>query len=233
MGTRSASTKITLSFSSTIQNTLDNGDAASANVQGTILSGTLSTGVSASQGNRALRTTGNAISSGGTVDIDLYDFASLDFGAGTGRDALGQLLTVEEIVSLAIKQSSGAGRLEIMPSNPANYATWVPSLTVANGGALKNGGVLFMHQPNTDAFDVQDGASHVLRLGANGGDVEYDLYILGRSDDDESSSSSSESSSSSSTSSLSSSSSSSSSTASSLSSSSSSTSVSSSSSTTT
>jgi len=233
MGTRTASTKVNLTFTSTIINTLENADAAQATVQGTILSGTLANGVSANQGNRAMRTTSNTISSGVSEDIDLYDFASVDFGAGSGKDALGQALTLEEIVTLVIKQSSGAGRLEIMPTNPTNYVTWVPSLTAANGGALKSGGVLMMHQPATDAFDIQDGASHVLRLAANGGDVSYDLYILGRHDDDESSSSSSESSSSSSSSSLSSLSSSSSSTASSSSSSSSSTSVSSSSSTTT
>lgn len=198
MGTRSASSELKLTFQSTIKNLLDNNDSATATISGTLLSGKINDGVSASQANRALRATGEAIVSGNTTDIDLYDFAGFDLGAGAGLDALGQTLALEEIVTLIIKQSGGAGRLEIMPTSPATALAWVPSLTVANGGALKNGGVFMMHQPDTDAFDVQDGVSHVLRLGANGGDVEFDLYILARHDDDESSSSSSSSSNSSS-----------------------------------
>lgn len=205
MGTRSASSEIKLSFQSTIRNTLDNSDTATATISGTILSGKLENGVSASQANRAWRTTGEAIASGATLDVDLYDFASFDIGAGNGLDALGQALTLEEIVGIIIKQSSGAGRLEIMPASPAGAVAWMPSLTVANGGALKNGGVFMLFQSDTDAFDIQDAVSHLIRLGANGGDVEFDMYILGRHDDDESSSSSSTSSQSTSSSSLSSS----------------------------
>lgn len=202
---RSATSEVKLSFQSTIKNTLDNGDTASATISGALLTGKIEDGVSDGQANRAWRTTGEAIASGATADLDLYDFAGIDIGAGAGNDAIGQAMALEEIVTLLIKQTAGPGRLEIAPSAHAQALAWVPSLTVANGGALKDGGVFMMHQSATDAFDVQDGVSHILRLGANGGDVEYDLYVLARHDDDESSSSSSESSSTSSQSSSSSS----------------------------
>ena len=195
MGTRSATSEIKLSFSSTIKNVLTNNDSASATIAGTVLSGKIENGVSASQANRAWRTTGRALAGAATIDIDLFDFSGIDIGAGAGNDALGQAMALEEIVTLIIKQSAGPGRLEIAPTAHAQAAAWVPSLTVANGGALKDGGVFMMHQEDTDAFDVQDGVSHILRLGANGGDVEYDVYVLGRHDDDETSSSSSPSSS--------------------------------------
>lgn len=190
MGTRSASSEVKLSFQSTIKNTLDNNDAATATIAGTILSGKIEDGISASQANRAWRTTSETILSGATLDIDVYDFAGFDIGAGAGNDAIGQALVLEEVVTLILKHRSGAGQLEIAPTAHAQKLAWVPSLTVANGGALKAGGVFMMHQPDTDAFDVQDGVSHILRLKANGGDVLFDLYILGRNDDDESSSSS-------------------------------------------
>jgi len=206
MGTRSAESEIKISFQSTIKNTLDDGDITSASLSATVISGKLNNGVSASQANRAWKTVGESLSSGASIDIDLYDFASFDIGAGNGVDALGQAMAIEEIVTLMIKQSSGStGRLEINVTNPTGKATWIPSLTVANGAALKNGGIFIMHQPDTDAFDIQDGVSHTVRLTANGGDVEWDMWILARHDDDETSSSTSSSLSSSSSSSQSSS----------------------------
>jgi hypothetical protein len=198
MSSRSATSEVKLSFQSTIRNTLDNADTAVATIAGTVLTGKLETGVSADQANRGWRTTSESITSGATLDIDLYDFAAFDIGAGAGNDALGLALALEEIVTIIIKHRSGAGRLEIMPTPlPATPVAWLPTLTVANGGALKAGGVFMMHQPDTDAFDIQDGVSHILRLKANGGAVLFDMYVLGRHDDDESSSSSLSSSSSS------------------------------------
>jgi len=189
MANRNATSEIKLSFQSTVRNTLDDATVATASHNQTLLSGKINTGVAASQANRAWAVTDQTLASGATIDIDLYDFALFDIGAGLGRDGVGQLLTLEEIVTLIIAQTGGAGQLEIMPWNPIGAIAWVPSLTVANGGALKSGGLLMMHQPGADAFDVQDGVSHVLRLGANGGAVEYSVCILGRHDDEESSSS--------------------------------------------
>lgn len=194
---RTATSEIKLSFQSTIRNTLTNNDTASATVAGTVLTGKIDDGIAADEANRAWRTTSRTISANTNLDIDLYDFAGLDIGAGAGLDALGQELILEEIVTLILKHASGTGRLEIMPSAPAGALAWAPSLTVANGGALKAGGVLMLHQSDTDAFDVADGVSHVLRLRANGAAVTFDLYLLGRNDDEESSSSTSSSSSSS------------------------------------
>lgn len=206
MGTRSVTaTEVSLTIKSTIRNTLTDGQVAQCQLGKIYLSGTLANGVGEDQVNRGWEDRDREITSGNTEDIDLYDFAGEDVGAGSGKDALGQACAFEEIVTFMVKQTGGTGRLEIMPANPANHATWVPSLTVANGGALKSGGMLLMHQPDTDAFDIADGSSHVIRLGANGGDVTYDIMILARHDDDESSSSSSPSSSTSSTSSTSSS----------------------------
>lgn len=192
MGTRSiTATEVALTIKSTIRNTLGDGQTAQVQMGQIFLSGNIADGVSADQCNRAWEDRDRTITSGNTEDLDLYDLGAVDIGAGAGCDGLGQALVIEEIVTLCIMQTGGAGRLEIMPTQPANYITWVPSLTAANGGALKAGGLLLMHQTDTDAFDIADGSSHMLRLGANGGDVTYDIMILARHDDDESSSSSS------------------------------------------
>jgi hypothetical protein len=197
MATRSAESEVKLIFSSTVKNTLDDGQAASVTLGDTIISGKLQSGVEANQVNRVWVDTDRTLTSGNTADIDLYDFAGEDIGAGSGNDGLGLPLAMEEIVTFAIKQTAGSGRLELMPTNPTNYATWMPSLTVSNGAALKTNGFFLMYQPDTDAFDVVDGSSHVIRVGADGGSITYDVYVLGRHDDDASSSSSSSTSSSS------------------------------------
>jgi len=193
--------KVECTIQGTYRNTLSDGNIAAVSVGTKFLTQVLTSGVEGTQANRAWARTGATITSGATSDIDLYDFAGIDIGGGAGNDGLGQAMALEEIVAIAIHQTAGAGRLEIMPANPANHCTWMPSLTVANGGALKSGGVLMMVQTNTDAFDISDGVSHMIRLGANGGNVTYAMYILGRHDDNLSTSSSESSSSQSSSSS--------------------------------
>lgn len=195
MSNRSATSEIKLTFQSTVRNTLTDGTVASASHNATLLTGKINNGVGASQANRAWATVDAALASGGTIDLDLFDLALFDIGAGLGKDAVGQALELEEIVTLVIAHTGGTGRLEIQPHLPIHSVDWVPSLTVANGAALKDGGVFMMHQPDEDAFDIIDGVSHVLRLGANGGALTYSVYLLGRDDDDESSSSSGSSSS--------------------------------------
>ena len=191
MSTRSAVSEVKLIFSATIKNTLDDGQVAQVVLSDTVVSGKLQDGVEANQATRAWARKDHTLASGATEDIDLYDFAGIDIGAGAGNDGLGLPMALEEIVTFCIRHVSGAGRLELMPTNPANYATWVPSLTVAAGSALKANGLLLLHQPAASAFDVADGSSHMMRVGANGGDIVYDLYIIGRHDDEASSSSSS------------------------------------------
>lgn len=201
MGTRSASTKVQLQVTSTVKNVLTDTQPMSGTLGQAFINQTLETGVSANQANRCWEERSRSLSSGVTEDIDLYDLGAIDIGAGGGKDALGQDWVAEEIVMILFRVTSGTGRLEIMPTNPANPVTWLPSLTVANDGALKLNGVLLMYQPHTDAFGITDASAHLIRVGANGGDLTYDMLLLARHDDDESSSSSTSSSQSSSSSS--------------------------------
>lgn len=192
MAIRSATTTVRMTLDSTLTHTLTDGPVAGVGISQSLISTSFTSGVDAQQANRAWEDRGVTISSGATLDIDLYDFAARDIGAGLGRDGLGQLLTLEEIVCLIIKQTTGPGRLEIMPTSPANSVDWIPTAyaTVANGGALKTNGVHMWYQDDDLAYDVEDGSNHLLRLGANGGNVAFDIYVLGRHDDNESSSSS-------------------------------------------
>jgi hypothetical protein len=195
MSNRSATGQVKLDIQATIVNTMDDGQTASYSIGESPISGRLTSGVSEDEFNRAWADFDRTILSAATEDLDLYDLGSLDIGAGAGADALGQAMTFEEIVALVIVQTGGTGRLEINPTDPSNKLAWVPTLTVANGGALRIGATLAMVNKNTDAFPVTDASSHMIRLGANGGTAIYDIYVLGRHDDEESSSSSTSSSS--------------------------------------
>ena len=190
MSNRGATGDVRLSIQATPTNTLDDGQVVSTSCGGTIITGRLTSGVSENQIDRVWEDTSRSLASGVTETLDLYDLGSLDIGAGAGNDPLGLPNGFEEIVTLVIKQISGAGRLEINPTTPANNLAWIPSMTVVNGGALRNGAVRAWHQPGEDGLDVLDGSSHTVNFKANGGDVVYSIYILGRHDDDESSSSS-------------------------------------------
>lgn len=191
MAIRSANSQIVLEMDTVLEHVLTDSQTAQATIGASLISGSLSNGVSAGEASRAWENRGITISSGGSLDIDLYDLAGQDIGAGAGLDGLSLALALEEIVCLAIKQTSGPGRLEIMASSPAGALSWIPTgyLTVANGGALKSGGVAFWYESDESALNVTDGSSHMLRLGAISGNVAFDIYVLGRHDDNESSSS--------------------------------------------
>ena len=160
----------------------------------------LTSGVSANQCDRAVKHEAT-ITSGGTLTIDLYDFAGIDSGAGAGVDPVGQAVAFEEIMLIAIKsKSTSAGSLELSP-NATNGWTPIGTHDVSTGRAIRAGGIFILYNPDTSGFAVTDGANHRIDLDANGGDVTFELLVLGRHDVDESSSSSSSSSQSSSSSS--------------------------------
>ncbi len=209
MGTRSLSgTKIALKMTSTVQNTLTDGTVSSVAHPTWSYSQSLSDGVEDKQANRAWQSEDRALGSGASEVLDLYDMGGVDIGGGAGLDGLGQAVSpFEEIVAIAIvceSLSTAAGRLEIIPDSTNGWAP-IGSHTVANGGALAGGGVLFKCQVTENAFAITDASSHRINIKANGGALSYSIYILARHDAETSSSSSSLSSSSSSQSSSSSS----------------------------
>ena len=186
------SPKITMQMSATIQNTMFDGQVATGPLAASTAD-TLTSGGEVDQVNRGWQWKNKTLLDGNFIVIDLYDVAARDMGAGLGVDIVGQALIMEEIVAIKIKNenaSTAAGHLEIRPDNTNG---WLPigSHMVVNGGALLGGGVLMKYQPAEAAFDVEDGVSHRIRLIADGGDITYSVYVLGRSDDAVSSSSSS------------------------------------------
>lgn len=187
-----SSPKVTAQITGTIQNTMDDGQAASGGISSNT-SDTLTPGVSANQANRAWQWKNKVLSAAASITIDLFDFAGFDMGAGAGNDIVGQALALEEIVIIQIKNENAvtaAGVLEIIP-DASNGWTPIGIHTAALGGALSGGGVLLKYNPAEAGFDVTDASNHRIQLTANGGNITYSVWVLGRHDDNESSSSSS------------------------------------------
>lgn len=202
MGTISlTNAKITLKMSGTLRNTLRGGEVASVACPSLNYSQTLEDGVGASQADRSWQGITRSIASGAQETIDLSNMAGIDVGAGAGLDALGQAVSMEEIVAIVITNDNAvttAGELEVIPADSEGW-TPIGSHTSANGGALRGQGLLLKVQPAAIAFEV-GALSHRVTLRAVGGAITYSMYLLARSELDTSSSSSISSSSSSSSS---------------------------------
>ena len=210
MGTRTATGKLQIQATAEIKNTLSNGKVASASVGNTaFISQALTSGVQNKQINRAWEADFD-IPINTNIELNLFTFGGKDIGAGTALDGLGQSMDLEEVVLVCIKHNGtdaglpAGATLEIEPAAASGW-TAIGSHTVANGGALKAGGVLLKFNPGEAGFDIQGGTAERIKLSAKLGAVNCTVVIFGRNDDDDSSSSSSTSSGSSSSSSVSSS----------------------------
>jgi len=196
MGTRSSTASVSVRFQASIANTLNDGTEAGASVGGGFISNvSLDGGVSANESNRGWFKKSLVILSGNFKDINLSNVSGEDIGAGSGLDALGQQMDIEEIVCLLIECTAGPGELEIMSGTHglpgAAPIPWIPEDYASNStkGGIKAGGVRMWFEPGTDGLNTGV-SSGVIRLSANGGDVTADILVIGRHDDDESSSSS-------------------------------------------
>lgn len=189
---RSATGGIRLTASVKITNTLDDGAVAETTVGGQIINDSLDDGVESGEINRAWQKKAITITAGNFKSFNLRSMDGEDIGAGVGRDALGLPLAIEEVVFLSIRHVRGDGVLEINSTvPPAAAIAWLPKDVAADavGGGMREGGLRGWYDPSADGLDL-DVNSSVVRLDAVGGDVEAEIFVMGRHDDDDSSSSS-------------------------------------------
>lgn len=193
MATRSLSSpKVIAKMDGIVRNTLDDSTEIDARLLADINT-TLTSGEGASQANRGWQWKNKSIPAGGTVVIDVYDFAGLSAGAGAGNDMLGQPLLLDDIVAILIKNENAVGAAGTLEIEPDGTNGWTPigTHTAANLSGIRGGGFLYKYQPDSSGFAITDGVNHRIKLTANGADVEYSIWIWGRYDDESSSSSSS------------------------------------------
>jgi hypothetical protein len=195
MGTRSlTSAKITVLATGTLNNLLTDGTiTASASQPDLNYKPTIRNGVGDNEANRSYQASGT-LANGEQATFDLATMAGTDIGAGSGVDALGQAIDFANIAAIIVRNDNAVDAVGDLEVFPASSHGWTPigTHTVATGGSLQGQGILAKIQMSEGGFDVDvAGHSHRITLRANGGSVDYILYIMARSDDETSSSSSS------------------------------------------
>lgn len=200
MSVRSLSnTKISLSFTTKVLNTLDDGNRVATGDISFPLFLSILNGFDSGQANRAWDYRATLVNGDYTV-LDLSTFAGFDSGSGDGCDIVGQtMVPLIEIVAILVFNENAIddlGYLEVEP-DPTNGFSAIGENTVALGGAISGQGLIFKLQQGILGFEI-DSTHKRIKLTATGGNVNYYIVLLGRHDDDESSSSSTSSASSSS-----------------------------------
>lgn len=181
--------QLRLSLSATNKVTLTGG-RASTGANSFSSSPVVLSGTGISEANRVWEYSATLVEAA-TLVVDLYDFGSLDAGAGAGKDNLGQSMALDEIVAIAIMNEStsvstdsdsDSDTLPCLSIEPDATNGWSPigTHTNATGGALQSGGVLFKMQIEETAFPVVDGSSHRIKLTAVGGDIDFKILVIGR-----------------------------------------------------
>ena len=137
----------------------------------------ITNGTSANQADRFIQDKARALTSGNNEDLDVFDLAVFD----QTTDVIGNTTTFAEIVGLLlINSSSSAGSL--VAGNKNTAAAWS---TLFNGDTdsiiLPPDSFFCIATRATLAWTVTDSSSHILRIAASGGNITYDIFLLGRS----------------------------------------------------
>lgn len=116
------------------------------------------------------------ISSGGNVDLDMYDFANWP----TTTDPLRNTITFAEVVALVI---INVGPGDLIVGGNGTAAAWQAPFAADDTFKLtvRAGGFFALGAPGDPAYAVADSSNHLLRLAASGGDATYQIMALGRS----------------------------------------------------
>jgi hypothetical protein len=143
----------------------------------------LATGTAANQADRIWQSRGRALADGTNEDLDIYDFAGLDIGAGAGEDAVGQPMILAEVVALMIVNTSTTAAT-ITIGGEGSTAAWNSPFGGSDTntiGPIPPGGCLLLFSPKDGGWPVADTSNHLLQVAAAGAAATYDIVILGKS----------------------------------------------------
>lgn len=144
-------------------------------------SAALTDGAAANQADAYWSSRGRTLASGNDETIDLFDFGSLDIGAGAGLDPVGQAITLESVVALIVRNnSSSTGTLTVGAEGTG--AAWNSPFAGDDEAALTlpPGATACLVSPGATGWAVADSTNHLLKIAASGGAVNYDIIVIGR-----------------------------------------------------
>jgi hypothetical protein len=139
------------------------------------LSVVLTHGTGQGQASKLFRDEGRALSGAATEDLDMFDLA----GFQLTTDVLRNTLTFAKVMGLLIvNREASAGTLLV--GGKATAAAWSQPFNGDDNAKLKlPPGSSVMLLSSKDGWSVTDASDHILKMEASGGNVTYDVYILG------------------------------------------------------
>jgi hypothetical protein len=110
------------------------------------------------------------LSNGATEDIDMFDLASVNIGAGAGLDSLGQSVSMTGIKAIMVTVSS-ASSTGIIVGNKNATTAWNAGFNASDTGAVNVGvgGIFLLSNPSAAGIAVADTTNHLLKITDDGG----------------------------------------------------------------
>lgn len=179
---REAQMSLQLQCSGLVENTTPK---ASATVGESVPLLQLLTGIGEDQINRAISKEDIELAEDAFIEIDLYDFAGFDCGAGDGLDGCGQSNAWDQLVGLMVIVDAGsAGELRVggQATGAAFNSPWDGDDSARNiiKSSAELPGVLLILNPAADAYEITDATNHLLKFHAIGGSVTFSVHVWGR-----------------------------------------------------
>lgn len=139
-------------------------------------------GTTTGKADKILKITGRTLTTGTSENIDMYDLAAFDIGAGAGRDNLGQTVAlVEACLVMIVNRSTSTG--DMVVGGEGSAAAWNSAFSGSDTATttINPDGVWLIATKDDAAFAIADTSNHLLKIAASGGTVVYDAIIIGRS----------------------------------------------------
>jgi len=175
-------TTLKSSVAGTFINTLtDSGGSVSVLLE-KVLTLATTDGTTTDKADKIWSSTARTLTGATSENIDVYDFGTIDIGTGAGEDALGNPVTLADIVAVLIENNStSTGNLSI--GGEGSIAAWnspFDASDTASLGPIPPGGWFMLCSGNDPAFPVADTSNHLLKITSTA-NLTYDIYIIGRS----------------------------------------------------
>lgn len=138
-------------------------------------------GSGSGQANRIWYETEITLAAAASVDIDLFDFAGRDCGKGSGLDAQGLAMALDEIAFISIRHVGGTGKFRV--GGNGTGAAWNSGFGGSDSAVSPDigpGGRWELLGWTAGDLPVADSTNHLLRILGVTAEVKVDLLILGR-----------------------------------------------------
>ncbi len=139
----------------------------------------LTTGTGVNQADIAWLKDGGTSGGTTTVALDVYDGALFD-GTESAGETGGKAQTMAEGILLVVFNRA-ASDVALTLGGLVSSAAWSPPLSDNDGTEVSPGGALVFFSPDATAYPITDGSKHLVEVTPQGGNITYDVLVLGRS----------------------------------------------------